>query len=156
MLITLTTLSLLTVASLRSDCHKDSGSHPPNRAACLLEIFVNEKSAKGGGMSPVTVGKVQSAMEQGNTTCAMKIKHVLPIQYKITNTNHCLNWHRKQGSTSCKSYSYICTLSSPSGSNHTHALQTMPTIRTNPLQYQMQAILGSGLKSECFETRLAQ
>ena len=85
MLITLTTLSLLTVASLRSELVPDPGLYPPNRAACLLEIFVNEKSAIGGGISPVRVGKVQSAMEQRNTTCTMEMKHVLPIQYKVTN-----------------------------------------------------------------------
>ena len=109
MLISLTTLCLLTVASLRSELYPDPATNPPNRAACLFEICVNEKSAIGGGMSPVTVGKVQSAMEQGNTTCAMEMIHVIPIQYKIAHTNHCLDWHWKQGSTSCKSYMYSYT-----------------------------------------------
>ena len=51
-----------------------------------------------------------------------------------------------------------CALSSPSGSNHTHAKQTMPTIRSNVhvLEYQMQAMLGSGLIPKYFETRLSQ
>ena len=33
-----------------------------------LEFWVNEKSAIGGGMSPVTVGMVHSATESGNNT----------------------------------------------------------------------------------------
>ena len=49
----------------------------------MLEIGVNEKSDIGGGMSPVTVGKVQSAMEQRNTTCALEIKHVFAIKYNV-------------------------------------------------------------------------
>ena len=49
----------------------------------MFEIGVKEKHAIGVGMYPVTVGKVQSAMEQRNTTCALEIKHVFAIKYNV-------------------------------------------------------------------------
>ena len=99
----LTTLSLLTVASKRSEKYV-RGVPPPKSTALLLETCVNVKSAIGGGMSPMTMGMVHSAMEQGNTIDAMEIhvERAFPTKYKLPITNHCLrNW--KQGSTCCKS-----------------------------------------------------
>ena len=51
---------------MNSSCFSSSdelvpAASPPNITAELLEIWVNEKEAIGGGMSPMTVGMVHSA-----------------------------------------------------------------------------------------------
>ena len=110
-------------------------------------------------MSPVILGIVHSAMERKNTTCGKERKHVLPIKYKITNTNHCLGTASR--AVPAVRASYFCTLDS-------YLLYIEQSIRQQPYtcttnhaynkskstSNQMQTNLASGLISNCFETRL--
>ena len=54
------------------------GPCPPNSTAFSVEIGVNENPDRGGGMSPVMVGTVHSAIKQGNTTHGIETMHVIP------------------------------------------------------------------------------
>ena len=105
-MLTLTTLSLLTVANMRS-LERPLGPYPPNIATWFEETLVNEKWTRGGGMSPVMVGTVHWTIKWRNTTRGKETMHALTHEMKTAiNTNYC-HFHLNQGTPVTYAYMYI-------------------------------------------------